>query len=176
MRYLILFITILCQAAAQDCAPEALHAFALGRGLKSDKAEWYKLCKPDSVGSDLKDVLAAWQKLHPDHPFSIILCADVVLSEKGIDETAPQVISLRELHKELAGIPRLSADTTPDKPYLWLGICQGGFHVAILYVIDENTIRIIHPNTIDPSTKKPYVELVDPADFMRRTYVVFNIK
>lgn len=173
---LLLCLTLATHLRGQTCVPEALHAYAVTRDLPSQLAEWLRQCQPDAVGTDLAVAVTLWNTTYPNQPLIVTYGADMLLDEPGVDNTAPQVIGMRAMHTALQHIRREDLPTQYNTPYLWLGICQGDYHMAIAYLhgdAENLTVQLVHPNTIDPSTKLPYTETLGGTEFFQRTYAMF---
>jgi hypothetical protein len=177
MRTFLIFLCLVARLWGNDCAPETLHAFSRVLGLPSDKAKWFIECKPDTAGTELPAMLSGWAKLQPTKPLVVLYSTDTLLDsdEAKADPDSPLVKLLGTLRTQLAGLPREDLTIHPTTPLVWVGTYQGGWHTALIY-IHPDRVQMVHPNTIDPDTDKPYTEFIPLSTFFPTTFVILGVK
>lgn len=170
-RVISVLILSIVSLNAQNCVPEALHAFAQAKNLPSDKATWFKACEPGKDGTGMAEWLEAWKK-NETVPLIVVYSADVCWQEENKE---PLPYQLKSLQEKLTKVQQdYKHGIVLNSPYLWVGIRQGGLHMSLVYY-SETTTRLVHPNTIDPDTKKPFEEIVPYEELMRTSLAVFRI-
>jgi mRNA-degrading endonuclease YafQ of YafQ-DinJ toxin-antitoxin module len=175
LRLIAMSLVLASIVSAQDCGPKSLHALCGAWGIPTQENIWVELTKQDATGADLGTIVHAWKQAEPKYDLVVIYSMDNALKD---EQMSPEWKTVMEtLKKDIAPLKKEYDHKLVfnGKPYLWMGIRGGGWHMCMAY-FNETDVKLVHPNTIDRNTGKPYEEFLGYKEFFGCTFVLFYPK
>jgi hypothetical protein len=114
------------------------------------EAEMNRICKWQPEGTQLKDMLAAWNVLTTNKLVKLYDSLSIVDPDMVVQDLA----------------------ITFDRPYLWMGTYTTNFHCALVWFTPTN-VMFSH-SQLEPGTTNYYVTPMDYTNFFEKTYRVYT--
>ncbi len=149
---------------AQDCVPKTFEYFAGIKGLPVIKAsQWEKFLDYNLFGTNLESAIKEWNKRYPH--LTRVYSLEITEDENGKNKKLDRSINyFKNLFEDCE-----KDDLKSNYPYIWIGITQGGMHMAVCKFV-SNQVVIINPNADN------WTEYLSRQSFWNRTIFILDLK